>query len=96
MLVRAAVVLAVLFAGWLFVGNLRAEGLARDYFAHGHGTATVTNVTVDAISPAVPPFWEVDISGDVIEAGGTTPAYRSAMRLWVEPFTGVVFMNGSG
>ena len=95
-LIGAAVVLAVLFASWLFAGNLRAESLARDYFEHSHGTGTVTNVTIDAVSPGVPPFWEVRISGDVIEAGATTPVYRLYMRLWVEPISGYIFVNGAG
>jgi hypothetical protein len=95
-LVGCAVVLAVLFAGWLAAGDLRAESLARDYFAHAHGTGTVTNVTVDAVAPGLPPFWEVKISGDVTEAGATTPAYRSNMRLWIEPLSGFVLENGAG
>jgi hypothetical protein len=95
-LVAAVVVLAVLFGSWLIAGNLRVASLARDYFEHSHGTGTVTNVTIDAMSPGVPPFWEVRISGDVIEAGATTPVYRLYMRLWVEPISGYIFVNGAG
>jgi hypothetical protein len=93
---RPSAVLAVLFAGWLAAGDLRAESLARDYFAHAHEAGTVTNVTVDAVSPGLPPFWGVKISGDVTEAGATTPAYRSTMRLWIEPLSGFVPENGAG
>jgi hypothetical protein len=53
-------------------------------------------MTIDAASPGLPPFWEVNISGDVIEAGATTPAYRSNMRLWIEPLSGFVLENGAG
>jgi hypothetical protein len=38
----------------------------------------------------------VSISGDVIEAGRTSPAYRSAMLIVVEPFTGSVVVFGAG
>jgi hypothetical protein len=77
---RVLAVLAVLLAGWLVIGVLRAGTVARDFFAHAHGTgATVVNVGVEIEAPAIPPFWVVSISGDVIEAGRTSPGYRSAM-----------------
>ena len=96
-LARVLMVLAVLLAGWLVVGVLRSETAARDYFARAHGTgATVVNVGVQFEAPAIPPFWVVSISGDVIEAGGTSPVYRSAMLLVVEPFTGSVIVFGAG
>lgn len=95
-LVAMSLVIAVVSGGWLLAGDLRAESLARDYFSHAHGAATVANVSVESVSPAIPPFWAVRIGGDVIEAGTTTPAYRSYMTLWVEPFTGFVFVNGAG
>ena len=40
--------------------------------------------------------WVVSIGGDVIEAGRTSPAYRSAMLIVVEPFTGSVIVFGAG
>jgi hypothetical protein len=96
-LARVLVILAVLVAGWLVVGVLRSGAVARDYFAHAHGAgATVVNVEVEFEAPAIPPFWVVSISGDVIEAGGTSPVYRSAMLLVVEPFTGSVIVFGAG
>jgi hypothetical protein len=54
------------------------------------------NVGVEIEAPAIPPFWVVSISGDVIEAGRTSPGYRSAMLLVVEPFTGSVIVFGAG
>ena len=96
-LARVLMILAVLLAGWLVIGVLRAGTVARDYFAHAHGTgATVVNVGVEIEAPDIPPFWVVSISGDVIEAGRTSPAYRSAMLLVVEPFTGSVIVFGAG
>lgn len=82
---------------WLAAGHLRATAIAGDYFVRAHGAgASVTNVQVEGAGPAIPPFWSVTISGDVIEAGRTTPAYTSHMILWVEPVTGWVFVNGAG
>jgi hypothetical protein len=96
-LARVLVVLAVLLAGWLVMGVLRSEAVARDYFAYAHGAgATVVNVGVQFQAPVIPPFWVVSISGDVIEAGRTSPVYRSAMLLVVEPFTGSVIVFGAG
>jgi hypothetical protein len=96
-LARVLMVLAVLLAGWLVMGVLRSEAVARDYFAHAHGAgATVVNVGVQFAAPAIPPFWVVSISGEVIEAGGTSPVYRSAMLLVVEPVTGWVIVFGAG
>ncbi len=96
-LARAIFVLALVLAAWLIVGVLRSEVVARDYFAHAHGAgATLVNVRVEFEGPAIPPFCVVSISGDVIEAGGTSPVYRSAMLLVVEPFTGSVIVFGAG
>jgi hypothetical protein len=96
-LARAIVVIAVALVAWLVIGVLRSGTVARDYFARAHGTgATVVNVDVEFEAPAIPPFWVVSISGDVIEAGGTSPVYRSAMLLVVEPFTGWVVVFGAG
>jgi hypothetical protein len=96
-LARAIVVIALVLAAWLIVGVLRSEAVARDYFTHAHGAgATVVNVGVQFEAPAIPPFWVVSISGDIIEAGRTSPAYRSAMLIVVEPFTGSVVVFGAG
>jgi hypothetical protein len=95
-LLAAAVVIAVLFAGWLVAGNLRTNGLAREYFLAHHGDSTVSNVTIDAESPWMPPFWSVRISGDVTEPGSAPVAYRSYMWLLIEPITGSVVLNGAG
>jgi hypothetical protein len=92
-----ASVLVVMLAVWLVAGIVRAETVARDYFGTAHGLgATVADVHVEGSGPAIPPFWSVTISGDVIEAGKTTPSYRSALILWVEPITGWVIVNGAG
>jgi hypothetical protein len=94
--IALAVVLA-LAAAWVLVGMVRAESAARAWFATAHGEGvTVANVEVTGVAPAIPPFWQVTISGDVVEAGRTTPAYRSYMIVWVEPVTGFGFANGSG
>jgi hypothetical protein len=96
-LARAIVVIALVIAAWLIVGVLRSEAVARDYFSRAPGSgATVVNVGVEFEAPALPPFWVVSISGDVIEAGGTSPVYRSAMLLVVEPFTSWVIVFGAG
>jgi hypothetical protein len=94
--VAGALIVALLFGGWLVTGNMRADGLARAYFLDRRVGTTVANVTIDAESPWVPPFWSVRISGDVIESGGSNVAYRSYMWLLIEPFTGSVVFNGAG
>jgi len=92
-----AAVLGTILAAWLALGLLRAGGEARSYFANAHGIgATVVNVTVDSVAPAVPPFWVVSIGGDIIESGASRPAYRSVMLLWIEPLTGWVIVVGAG
>jgi hypothetical protein len=91
-----AAVLVVSLCVWLGAGNLRAEAVARDYFSHAHGGASVANVEVDGVTLALPPFWQVEIHGDVIEPGRTGSAYESAMRLWVEPVSGFVLAMGAG
>jgi hypothetical protein len=94
---RAVAGLLVALAAWLVIGVLRAEPVARDYFAHAHGEgATVENVEVMTVTPVIPPFWAVNISGEVIEAGRTAPGYISAMWLWIEPITGWVLVFGAG
>jgi hypothetical protein len=55
----------------------------------------VTNVETQ-LSPVVPPFWSVSISGDVIQPGQTRPVYRSYMNVWVEPITGWVILMNAG
>lgn len=91
------VVIVAVLATWLGLGTLRAAAIARDYFAGAHGPgATTANVRIEGAGPAIPPFWSVTISGDVIEAGRTTPAYQSHMILWVESITGLAFVIGSG
>jgi hypothetical protein len=82
---------------WLGAGWLRAADVARAYFAGAHGAgATVSNVSVDSQTPAIPPFWSVTIGGEVTEAGRTAPSYESHMILWIEPITGIVLGGGSG
>jgi hypothetical protein len=95
-LVAVALVVVLLFGGWLVAGTMRADGLARDYFLAHHRSSTVAHVTIDAESPSIPPFWSVQISGDVIEPGQSSVTYRSYMRLLVEPISGFVVSNGAG
>lgn len=96
LLIAGALVVALLFGGWIVAGNMRVGGLARDYFLAHHGNSSVVNVTIDAQSPWVPPFWSVRVSGDVVEPGASSAAYRSYMWLLVEPATGSVVPNGAG
>jgi hypothetical protein len=94
---RVPWLLLLVLAAWLVVGFLRAEPVARDYFAHVHGDgATIENVDVKGVIPLLPPFWGVSITGDVREPQMTGPGYLSAMLLVVEPFTGTVFVFGAG
>ncbi len=94
---RVVVVLVVVLAGRLVIGFLRAESVARDYFARSAGaSSTVVDVQVLTVAPAIPPFWAVNITGGVIEAGATGPPYTSAMWLWVEPVKGWVLVFGQG
>lgn len=88
--------MAVVLAVWLALGLLRAESVARAYYARAHGLgAHVVNVEAN-LQPAVPPFWSIEIHGDVIEPGQTGPGAISAMILWIEPLTGWVIVMGAG
>jgi hypothetical protein len=90
-------ILAVGFVIWVLGGVVRADGAARDWFAGAHGSgATVSNVDVEGLAPAIPPFWQLTISGDVTEAGQTTPAYRSTMHVFIEPWTGIGWSDVQG
>jgi hypothetical protein len=93
-LARAVIVVGL----WLAFGFVRAPAVARDWLARQyivHGQAVV-NVAAKTAVPLVPPFWLVDVRGDVIEAGGTAPVYTSAQLLMVEPITGTVLVFGQG
>jgi hypothetical protein len=90
-------IVGLLLAAWVALGVLRAESVARAYFAAAHGGgATLANVTIEGSGPAIPPFWSVRISGDVVETGQTTPVYRSHLILWVEPLSGWALVNAGG
>lgn len=93
----ALAIVGLLLVAWVALGVFRSESVARSYFATAHGGgATVANVTIDSTGPAIPPFWSVSISGDVVQAGQTTPVYRSHLILWVEPLSGWVLVNAGG
>ena len=94
-LVRAATIAVILLVGWMIIGGLRAEAAARNHFSQSAPGDTHANVTVQ-VGPAVPPFWTVTISGDVIEPGSPSPKYRSYMRFWIEPLSGWVISFGNG
>jgi hypothetical protein len=86
----------VIIVLWIVLGLARASSVARDYYTAAQGTnAQVVNVEAN-LQPGVPPFWGVEIHGEVIEAGKSAPGYISAMILWVEPFTGWVLVRGRG
>ena len=94
---RVAIVIVVVAIVWILGGAVRAGPAARDWFAGHHGSgASLVNVEVDGVSPAIPLFWRVTISGDVVEAGNTSPSYRPHMILWIEPFTGWPILRASG
>lgn len=94
---RVGLVLVVVLVSWLAAGVLRAEAGAHDYFARAHGAGgTIIGVEIHAVVPAIPPFWAVNISGEVMEAGAIGPGYISAMWLWVEPLTGWVIVLAAG
>lgn len=94
-LVRGLAIVAILLVVWTVVGVLRAEAAARDYFGKFAPGDTHANVTVQ-VTPAIPPFWAVTISGDVIEPDQPYPKYRSYMRFWIEPLSGWVISFGNG
>jgi hypothetical protein len=94
-LTQVLTIFGVVLAIWLLMGLLRADLVARDYFAQIHEGQTVTNVETH-LSPTIPPFWSVSIDGDVIQPGQTSPIYRSHMNVWVEPISGWVIMAGAG
>jgi len=95
-LIGLAVVIILLSGGWLLAGNLRVDGLAYDYFVAHQGGLTVANVTIDAAAPSIPPFWSVQISGDIIAPGPSAVPYRAHMWLRVEPLSGSVALAGPG
>jgi hypothetical protein len=83
-------VIGLLVVAWLVVGRWSAEGVARNYFAAVHHGASAS-VTADAISPAIPPFYAVKVSGFVHPPDMYDGNWYS-MTVWVEPLTGVVFL----
>jgi hypothetical protein len=88
------IVLSAVVVSWIGLGFVRAPGVARSYFARAHGSAAQLMGVEARLQPAIPPFWGVEIHGDVMEAGGAR--YPSAMMLWVEPVSGWVVVMGSG
>lgn len=92
---RTALLILGVVALWIVLGFVRAPAIARDYFDSTHGSAKATGVEV-RLQPAIPPFFGVEIHGNVIEPGASGPGYISAMILWVEPVTGWVVVMGQG
>jgi len=93
--VQVLAILGILVALWLVTGLVRADGVARDYFARIHDGQTVTNVEIQ-LSPAILPFWSASIDGDVTQPGQTNVVYQSHMNIWVEPITGWVILMSAG
>ena len=85
-------IIALALAAWLTLGAWSAESVARRYFLatyfDGLG-GRAGNVTVESVSPVVPPFFAVTVSGDVYHTDWYTST-TSQMVLWVEPITGNV------
>ena len=95
--VTPALVLLVLIGIWLGAGVLRAETVARSYWADAQSTgAALANVRVTFESPFIPPFWWVSIDGKVSEPQMGGQGYDSAMLLVIEPVTGLVMVFGQG
>jgi len=96
-LARAIVVIALVLAAWLIVRSSPLRG-GRSGLLHPRprrrGDRRKCRGPVRG--PGHPSLRVVSISGDVIEAGRTSPAYRSAMLIVVEPFTGSVVVFGAG
>lgn len=92
---RAIVLVLGIVALWVALGFGRATTIARSYFDSTHDGANAVNVEA-RLQPAVPPFWGVEIHGNIIEAGASGPGYISAMILWVEPISGWVLVMGQG
>ena len=89
---RVVGIVLLILVLWIVLGLVRAPGVARDYYLSKQGGAQVTNLE-ESISPAIPPFWGVNIQANI---GPTGAAYISAMYLWVEPFTGWIFSVATG
>ncbi len=91
---RALGAAAVILVVWFVVGMWSAPGIARAHFlaTYRDGAGGWSgNVVVESVSPAIPPFFEVRVSGVV--GHGDWYGYmnrRSQMVLWVEPVTGSV------
>ena len=77
---------------WIVLGLVRVPGVARDYYLSKQGGAQVTNLE-QSISPAIPPFWGVNIQANIGPPGA---AYISVMYLWVEPLTGWIISVAAG
>jgi len=97
----AVVALGGLLAAPPRIDQPAAITLARDFFAHAHGEgATVSNVQILSIAlgadDAGHTAWRVNISGDVTEAGRTSPDYTSYMWLYVDAETGSVRVFAQG
>jgi hypothetical protein len=93
---RVVALFLALLAVWIVLGFVRAQAVARDYWTSRQGTgAQLLNVEAN-LQPAIPPFWGVEIHGEVVEAGQHGPGYISAMILWIEPLTGWVLVIGAG
>ena len=109
--VLAIVLIAVAAAVWIgqaaqpsghaTIDEANATTLARDFFDGAHGTgATVANVQIMSIAlgndSAGHSVWKVNISGDVLEAGRSSPSYTSYMWLYVDATSGVVTIFSQG
>lgn len=106
-----ALVIAIAVVVWLGASAQRSDdatidlaaatAIARHFLeeAHGSGT-TVANVEIMSISlgsdSAGRRAWKVNIGGDVIEAGRTSPAYSSYMWLDVDAESGAVTLVAQG
>jgi hypothetical protein len=93
---RGVLAILTILALWIVLGFVRAPAVARDYWTSRQGTgAQLLNLEAN-LQPAIPPFWGVEIHGEVVEAGQHPPGYVSAMILWIEPLTGWVIVMGAG
>lgn len=99
----AVVALTLPRIGTQQIDQARATTLAREFFATAHGDgATVSNVHVLSVALGTSrtgrSAWDVNITGDVTEAGNSSgsPSYGSAMWLFVDAETGAVQVFAQG
>ena len=82
------------------IDQVTATRIATEFLVSGQGSgATVSNVKIDSIEPVVDggrPAWKVSISGEVTEAGRTSPSYTSHQMMYIYSDNGEVRVFAQG